>query len=105
MVGAAMATIFSFVIMATFTNISSKKYFPLRYDWIRIAKYSGTWCIAVAAASVLRTEAVLLESLKAFAIMIFFVVANYLFFNNREKEVTRNAIKKIAGRLNMSFKT
>jgi O-antigen/teichoic acid export membrane protein len=100
MLGAAIATIISFIFMATMTNLSAKKYFEVKYDWMRILKYGVSWGIAVGFGALINTKGILETSVKAFCIIALFIAANWLFLGESEKRFIRKGKGTLLARLN-----
>jgi O-antigen/teichoic acid export membrane protein len=101
MLGAALATVVSFVAMAAMTHFSAKRYLIVRYDWSRILRYLILLGLAAATSFVYMGMDVIGQIIKATVILVLFVYVNYVLLTEKDrsylKQVWHNipALKKM----------
>ena len=85
MLGAAMATVASFLAMTIMTHFAARKYLAVTYDWVRILRYLALWSVAVTIYYVAPKSSLFIDVLTSTFVLIAFLSANYLYLNEKEK--------------------
>jgi O-antigen/teichoic acid export membrane protein len=85
MLGAAFATVVSFVGMAAMTHFSAKRYLIVRYDWTRILRYLILLGLAAATSFVYMGLNLIGQIIKATVILAFFVYLNYVLLSEKDR--------------------
>jgi O-antigen/teichoic acid export membrane protein len=85
MIGATLATFFSFLMLAVFTHFAAKKYLTIQIDWIKITKYSICWGLCVALSYLIQGHTITRQVLIASSILMCFISTCYFILNDKEK--------------------
>lgn len=95
MLGAAMATVASFLAMTIMTHFAARKYLVVTYDWMRILRYLASWAVAVTIYYVAPKSSLFVDTLTSTFVLIAFVSANYLYLNEKEQAYIKKKCYKI----------
>jgi O-antigen/teichoic acid export membrane protein len=85
MLGATLATVFSFFVMAVATHFTAKKYLVIHFDWLKITKYIIWWGLFVILSYPIQSQTITRQILIALLIISCFLLACYFILDDREK--------------------
>jgi O-antigen/teichoic acid export membrane protein len=101
MLGAALATVVSFVGMAAMTHFSAKRYLVVQYDWSKVLRYLIILGLAATTSFVYVGIDIIGQIIKASVVLGLFVYLNYSLLNENDrsylKQIWHNipALKKM----------
>ena len=85
MLGAALATVVSFVWMAAMTHFCAKRYLMVLYDWSRILRYLVLLGLAATTSFVYVGIDLIGQIVKATVVLALFVYLNYFLLNEKDR--------------------
>ena len=91
MLGAALATVVSFVGMASMTHFTAKRYLIVRYDWSRVLRYLIVFGLAATTSFVYAGLDLIGQIFKATITLALFAYLNYFLLNEKD----RNYLKQM----------
>ncbi|MGB5747900.1 MAG: polysaccharide biosynthesis C-terminal domain-containing protein, partial [Desulfobacterales bacterium] len=85
MMGATLATVVSFLVMAVATHFTAKKYLVINFDWLKITKYSILWGLSVILSYQIQGQTITRQILIALLIISSFLCTCYFILDDKEK--------------------
>ena len=102
MMGAALATVVSFVGMAAMTHFSAKRYLIVRYDWSRILRYLILLGVTATTSFVYVGIDLVGQIVKATIVLTLFAYLNYFLLNDKDRSYLKQMWHNIPALKKMS---